>query len=116
LDRRRLTGNITVKNIYSALISTQDYPIWRGWKVNLWKWNLQLKIKLFIWMAAENRILSWDVLQKKGWEGPGICFLCAKTVLKISTTFSFIALSLRQFGPELHIFTKIKKPWAGTSL
>jgi hypothetical protein len=59
------TGKVTVENIYYALISTQDFPIWRGWKVNIWKWKLQLKIKLFIWMAAKNRILSWDVLQRR---------------------------------------------------
>jgi hypothetical protein len=53
-----------------------DYPIWRGWKVNIWKWDIQLKIKLFIWMAAEKKILTWDALQKKGWEGPGVFYLC----------------------------------------
>jgi ribonuclease HI len=37
---------------------------------------IQLKIKLFIWMAAYDKILTWEALQRKGWEGPGVCKLC----------------------------------------
>jgi hypothetical protein len=48
-------GNLSVKNIYDAIISTQDLPICHDWKVNLWKWNLQLKIKLVFWLVADNR-------------------------------------------------------------
>jgi hypothetical protein len=70
------TGKISVKNIYSALISTQDLPKWRGWKVSIWKWKLQLKIKLFYGWRLQIGLLTWDILQKKGWEGPGICILC----------------------------------------
>jgi len=50
-----------VKNIYAALISNLE------WLENkLWKWKVQLKKKLFIWMAVENKILTWQVLQGKG--------------------------------------------------
>jgi hypothetical protein len=68
-------GNITVNNIYSPLISIMDYLIWCGWKVNIRKWDIHLKIKLFILMAAENKILTWDALQKKGREGLGFFYL-----------------------------------------
>jgi hypothetical protein len=63
---------LSVKNVYNALISTLDYPTVGGWKLNLWKWNIQLKIKLFIWLAGNQKVLTWDTLQRKGWEGPGI--------------------------------------------
>jgi hypothetical protein len=49
---------LTVKNVYNSLISTMDYPTVSGWKLNLWKWNLQLKIKLFIWLAGNQKILT----------------------------------------------------------
>jgi len=55
------SGNITVKNIYVGLITTQQLPIWRGWRVNIWKWKLQLKIKIFLWLATDNRIVTWEV-------------------------------------------------------
>jgi hypothetical protein len=70
------SGSLTVKNAYMALISTQRFPSYGGWRYNIWKWDLQLKIKLFIWLAAENKILTWDILQQKGWEGPSRCQLC----------------------------------------
>jgi hypothetical protein len=44
----------------------------------MWIWNLVLKIKLFIWLAMENKILTWDNLQGRGWEGPNICHLCLR--------------------------------------
>jgi hypothetical protein len=47
-----------------------------GWRRKLWKWDCPLKIKLFTWLVAENKILTWKNLQKRGWVGPGICFLC----------------------------------------
>jgi len=81
------TGQLTVKNIYTTLLSTQDFPIWSGWKFKLWKWNIQLKLKLFLWMAVENKILSWEFLQKKGWQGPDFCPLCKNDVEDIDHLF-----------------------------
>jgi hypothetical protein len=48
----------------------------KGWKNKIWKWKVQLKKKLFIWMVVENKILTWQVLQGKGWQGPDQCPLC----------------------------------------
>jgi hypothetical protein len=66
----------TVKNCYNAILSTRALLNWRGWKVKLWKWRVQLKIMLFFWLATDNMILTWDILQKKGWVGPSMCHLC----------------------------------------
>jgi hypothetical protein len=71
-----LSGELTVKNCYNAILSTQNLPIWSGWKLKCWKWSVQLKILLFFWLATDNRILTWDILLKKGWVGPGMCYLC----------------------------------------
>jgi hypothetical protein len=72
-----------------------------GWKVNIWKWHLQLKIILFFWLAMDNRILTWDILQKKGWVGPSICHLCKQnfednTHLFIQCSFAIL------FGKNVH--------------
>jgi hypothetical protein len=70
------SGKLSVRNCYNAILSTQTLPIMSGWKFNLWKWRIQLKIILFFWLATDYNILTWDVLQKKGWVGPGYCYLC----------------------------------------
>jgi hypothetical protein len=80
-------GRMTVKNIYAALISTYEWPQTKGWKYKLWKWEIQLKKKLFIWLAAENKILTWQVLQGKGWQGPGRCPLCKSEIENVDHLF-----------------------------
>jgi ribonuclease HI len=70
------TGATTVKNIYSALLQQLNYHADLRWFQRLWKWPIPLKIKIFIWLSAKEKTLTWDLLQKRGWEGPGICKLC----------------------------------------
>jgi len=70
------SGFLSVKNAYNALLSTLRMQPVGGWRLKLWKWDLQLKIKLFIWLVEGKKILSWDNLQQKGWEGPSRCQLC----------------------------------------
>jgi hypothetical protein len=71
-----LSGQITVKNVYEALSNKS----WRykigGWRRKLWTWDFPLKLNLFIWLLGENKILTWKNLQKRGWKGPGMCYLC----------------------------------------
>jgi hypothetical protein len=70
------SGEITVNNCYKALISLLSLPNLLGWKLNIWKWNLQIKIILFFRLAVDQCILTWDTLLKKGWVGPDVCYLC----------------------------------------
>jgi hypothetical protein len=70
------SGVILVKNIYEALSNQLWKKIQEGWRKKLWKWDCPLKIKLFIWLLEANKVLSWKNLQKRGWQGPGICIMC----------------------------------------
>jgi hypothetical protein len=45
-----------------------------GWRKSLWSWDCPLKLKLFTWLVAENKILTWENMQRRGFEGPGYCF------------------------------------------
>jgi hypothetical protein len=72
------SGNLSAKNVYAALLSTQISPTITGWRNQMWKWNIQQKIKLFLWLAVNNKILTWNNLQLRGWKGPGHCQLCKK--------------------------------------
>jgi len=61
------TERISAKNIYLALAKTfWPNPV-GGWHEHIWKWDLIPKINLFLWLSLENRILTWDNLQRKGW-------------------------------------------------
>jgi hypothetical protein len=70
------SGEISVRNCYKAILSLLSLPNLQGWKLKLWKWNLQLKIILFFRLAVDESILTWDNLLKKGWVGPDFCYLC----------------------------------------
>jgi hypothetical protein len=46
------------------------------WYCEIWDWMLPLKIKLFVWLLLEKKILTWENLSKRGFEGPSRCVLC----------------------------------------
>jgi hypothetical protein len=71
------TGSITVKNLYEAYLQQMRLDVDNSWIRLIWKWQVPLKLKLFIWLAARGKILSWEALRHRGWEGPGICPLCS---------------------------------------
>jgi hypothetical protein len=76
-----------VKNAYDAILSTMNLSIFQEWKKNIWKWGIPLKITLFLWLAVEGRLSTWDKLQAKGWIGSGICLLCNKNAEDIAHLF-----------------------------
>ena len=42
----------------------------------LWKINSPPKTRLFLWCVLENKVPTWDILQKRNLQGPGWCILC----------------------------------------
>jgi hypothetical protein len=68
---RRPVGGFLSQKLLQCNSVHSPIAIWRGWKVECWKWGTQLKIILFFLLAAENKILTWSVLLKKGWIGSG---------------------------------------------
>jgi len=46
------------------------------WSKTVWKWNARQKILCFSWLCLKNKIMAWDNLCRKGWEGPNQCALC----------------------------------------
>ena len=42
----------------------------------IWNLNIPLKIGCFIWLLDRGRILTWDQLQLRGFQGPSRCVLC----------------------------------------
>lgn len=61
-----------------------DFLIFEGvndCKINyLWKLKIPLRVKVFLWLAARNRILIADNFARKGWYGLSLCVLCSADV------------------------------------
>jgi hypothetical protein len=72
------SSNLTIKNVYTTISNTLRQNNIGVWRKYMWSWNIAHKIKLFTWLIIENKIHTWDILQKKGWVGPDICHLCYK--------------------------------------
>lgn len=37
----------------------------------IWKLRAPLKTRVFLWLVLKNKILTWDILQRRNWQGPG---------------------------------------------
>ena len=59
---------------------------WKSWNSSkekhigggggLWASNIPLKTILTFWFAINNKLLSWENLRKRGFQGLCICILC----------------------------------------
>ena len=54
------------------------------WWRPLWKLKFPAKTKLFMWCVLNNKVPTWDVLQKRSFQGPGWCVLCKR---ELETTY-----------------------------
>jgi hypothetical protein len=109
------SGVPTVKNFYMSIIRSKNLNKVEVWKTSIWKWNVPLKIKLFLWLAMEGKILTWESLQRRGWEGPGRCPLCRMDLETISHLFISCTFT-RQVWDTLVVEFKLKCGWVGTNL
>ena len=57
------------------------------WWRKLWKLKCPSKARLFMWCVLENRVSTWDILQKRSFQGPGWCALCKKELEMIPHLF-----------------------------
>jgi hypothetical protein len=73
------SGLISVKNVYEATEKKKQNFVIGGWRKSLWYWDCSLKLNLFTWLVAENKILTWENLQHRGFNGPSYCILCKKS-------------------------------------
>eukprot|EP00253_Pinus_taeda_P008595 PITA_08595 len=67
-------GTYTTKEAYLLILKDQltKDKLWEKiWSPPIWP-----KISTFLWLLSHNRILSWDNLRKRKFEGPSICLNC----------------------------------------
>jgi ribonuclease HI len=109
------SGIISVKNIYIALINQQVLNSDFSWFFQLWNWKLPLKYKLFIWLAGKGKILTWDSLRRRGWEGPRIFPLCRHAQEDIHHLLIHCEFSMYVWNIMLNFFN-LPYSWSGDSL
>jgi hypothetical protein len=85
-------GQVNAKQAYEVQMMENVEVEPNYWYVELWTWQLPLKVKLFIWLMLEQRILTWENLVKRGIYGPSRCVLCGndeETVYHLFVDCSF---------------------------
>ena len=46
------------------------------WWNMFWHFKCPLKSNIYCWFLILEKALTWDILNIRGWEGPGRCYLC----------------------------------------
>jgi hypothetical protein len=69
--KRVVSIRVCVEYVVRTRILHTDIQMMR-----IWECNIPLKVKIFLWMAAHDRIQSSVQLKKKQWSGPEKCAVC----------------------------------------
>jgi hypothetical protein len=103
------------KNFYLSIISAKRLLKVDTWKQKIWNWKAQLKVKLFVWLALEGKILTWDTLQKRGWTGPGHCPLCKSDLESVSHLFIYCPFAISVWN-LVYKELNLNRSWTGNTL
>jgi len=80
-------GIYTPKAGYRAISLESIHHDSKWWWKKLWKLKCPPKSKIFMWCILENKVPTWDNLQKRNMNGPGWCCLCRNGEESISHLF-----------------------------
>jgi hypothetical protein len=109
------TGIISANAIYSVIFNSLNIDPVHWWMEKIWMWNLPIKIKCFMWLCLNKKILTWDSLLKRGWQGPGICCLCKSAEETIEHLFVHCVFT-KNIWYMLKCHLKFDVDWGGVSL
>ena len=68
--------NSLFHNGYEALSFEYGVIYRECWNSTFWKWRCPLKVRLFLWLVMDKRILTWHNGKKSSQNGPNHCSLC----------------------------------------
>jgi hypothetical protein len=94
-------GRYTPKIGYMALCEDWLVEMSCWWWKTIWKYKCPLKSRIFMWLALNNMILTWDQCQRRGKEGPGRCPLCKEaeeTSYHLLMTCEYTKLVWKEIG------------------
>ena len=73
--KNSINGDFTAKLGYKTWVGENFQGEMEEWCKQLWTAEGPLKAKVTLWLTLNNKILTWDNLQKRGWNGPNRCAL-----------------------------------------
>ena len=94
------TGVVKDNLAYLEMLKSHCEIVSIGWNSVLWKVRVQCKIKYFCWLSLNHNILTWDTLQRRGYNGPGCCILC-NNALKLAENIFGNCVIFYQIGQSL---------------
>ena len=59
-DWKGANGVLTTKKAYQTIFDDLVMSHPKRWENHRWKWRIHLKVKFFIWLYLEDKILTWD--------------------------------------------------------
>jgi len=68
-------GNFKLKYSYEWVTNQTQQDEGDIWN-KIWNSELWPKISMFLWLLTKKKTLKWDMLVKRGFEGPSICHIC----------------------------------------
>ena len=78
---------VTAKLAYNVTLEEcgdSDPPFWEK---SIWHWRIPLKLKIFIWLSLNNKVLTLDNLQRRVFSDSGLCILCKRESRTVSHIF-----------------------------
>jgi len=74
-----LGSNYIVKLGYESLLGfDHSKTVW--WWSKLWKVKAPLKVKLLMWLALNEKVLTWEMMRKRNREGDFLARIVKKTL------------------------------------
>jgi hypothetical protein len=106
---------LTVSNVSAALLQTvcsfEEIP----WLFSIWSWAIPLKINFFTWLSIKDIPLTWEALQKRGWQGPGRCPLCNLATENLNHLLIHCRFTVSVWNSCLHLLS-LTFNWKGDSV
>lgn len=90
-DNNPLQRSVTASLAYDYLIGEKNEQEVNGVGLLIWNDIIPLKISCFICLLLHNKVLTWNILQKHGFRGPGVCRLCKQEGEEINHLFGSCA-------------------------
>eukprot|EP00253_Pinus_taeda_P030826 PITA_30826 len=72
---KTMRGSFTVKEAYFLSTRQNQDEEAHDWK-KLWEGKCWPKVTIFTWLVRKGKILTWDKIIKRGFQGPSRCSLC----------------------------------------
>ena len=97
---------------YLHFLKEVEVSVCSWWNFTLWSLKIPGWVKYSCWLAINQKILTWDALQARGYSGPRVCVLCHLDVKAMDHIFGSFPL-FQQLG--CGICASLKKPWQWVS-